>query len=279
VELDFDSTLPPSRAGRYLTESKRILFHPENFKLSSLSPEDVATHEFMHRAQEYSYEMITKYKWLAEGIADYGMEEYSPNDTLSPLKPEDHYTYGYDPAARFLGSLEKMHPGIVDKINCALQNENFTINDFYQWTGKTVDQLWEEFRSKELASQQSQEFGELKDDFWEEKQQLQAFWAEYDKSIAFTGIAAGAVIGAIIGLVIERACRTQTSHIRQTSESSSSSTDSTSKSDASIDTNQEHTLVQQTQQPEVLQVPQRRILPKRKARKDAKKKLQEPPKE
>ena len=113
--------------------------HPEDI--------DVITHEAMHIVQDYHTGNTPG--WLTEGIADYVRHKYGVNNEkggwkLPELKPDHHYTNAYRVTARFLVWVEANYDKkIVDKMNAAAFNGTYEAGLWAQYTGKTVDQLWD----------------------------------------------------------------------------------------------------------------------------------------
>jgi hypothetical protein len=109
-------------------------------------PEDVAlmTHELTHAVQAYPRNDLG---WVTEGIADYARFKYGPKEQPGwelpkRLTARDKYTDSYRTTARFFAWLDDAHPGTVDKIHRAMQAGKFSVEDFKEFTGKTVDELW-----------------------------------------------------------------------------------------------------------------------------------------
>jgi alpha-mannosidase len=127
----------------------RVIFNPGWFAKNP-NDLDVVTHEVMHIVQNYGRSRVPG--WVTEGIADYvrykyGLYNREANWTLPELKPEHHYTGSYRITARFFAWLEERRdPQIVDKLNDAARNDKFYDNIWEELTGRSVDQLWEEYR-------------------------------------------------------------------------------------------------------------------------------------
>lgn len=113
--------------------------HPEDI--------DVITHEAMHIVQDYHTGNTPG--WLTEGIADYVRYKYGVNNEkggwqLPAVKPDHHYTSAYRVTARFLAWVEEYYDKkIIDKLNAAAYNGTYEAGLWAQYTGKTVDQLWD----------------------------------------------------------------------------------------------------------------------------------------
>ena len=66
------------------------------------------------------------------------------------------YTDSYKTTAAFLRWIEKAHdPEIVKKLNQSLREQKFKLELFKDYTGKTVDDLWQEFTDSLRARQKS----------------------------------------------------------------------------------------------------------------------------
>lgn len=111
-------------------------------------PEDIAllTHELTHAVQGYP---VFEPSWMVEGIADYARHLYGPKQQANwklpeTLTPKQSYKDSYRTTGKFLVWLDAKHPGVVDKLHQHLQSREFSITDFKEMTGKTVEALWEE---------------------------------------------------------------------------------------------------------------------------------------
>ncbi|WP_347157365.1 basic secretory protein-like protein [Pontibacter chitinilyticus] len=118
-----------------------MLAHPEDI--------DVVTHEAFHIVQDYGD--TPGPGWLTEGITDYVRYKYGVNNakanwSLPDYKPEQSYTNSYRITARFLAWLEKHKDNqIADKLNVAMRNHTYTPQIWVSLTGKTLDELWQEY--------------------------------------------------------------------------------------------------------------------------------------
>ncbi len=113
-------------------------------------PEDinVITHEATHVVQQYPhYDPV----WLVEGIADYARYKFGVNNSkagwsLPDYKPTQNFDNSYRITARFLAWLDKhVQSGIVQKLDIAMRSDTYTPDTWRQLTGKTVQQLWQDY--------------------------------------------------------------------------------------------------------------------------------------
>jgi len=110
---------------------------------------DVVTHEVFHLVQAYGNGAGPG--WLTEGITDYVRYKYGIDNarggwSLTPFQPQHHYTNSYRIAARFLVWVEKnKNPKVVDSLDAALRKNTYTPQLWVKLTGKTVDDLWQQY--------------------------------------------------------------------------------------------------------------------------------------
>jgi hypothetical protein len=107
----------------------------------------VVVHELVHVLQRYP-RSDKDTGWLVEGIADYvRYYRFEPKTPLPRIDPtRASYRNGYKTSARFLAWIERKHDkAIITKLNQALRNGDYRPETFEEWTGKNLDQLWEEF--------------------------------------------------------------------------------------------------------------------------------------
>jgi hypothetical protein len=148
--------IDPSYDGVAAASNSIIRCNPEWMKKH---PEDidVITHEAMHVVQAYHKGHTPG--WLTEGIADYVRYKYGVNNEkggwqLPTLKPDHHYTSAYRVTARFLVWVEEhVDRKIVDKMNAAAYKGEYKDALWVEYTGKTVDQLWEMYAKAQEAKQ------------------------------------------------------------------------------------------------------------------------------
>ncbi|XP_071740357.1 uncharacterized protein [Rutidosis leptorrhynchoides] len=85
---------------------------------------------------------------LVEGIADFTKlkANYAQPGFAKPGQGVS-WDQGYDFTARFLEYCDEILPGFVAKINKMIKT-NYDVNYFKDLTGKSVDQLWKEYKAK-----------------------------------------------------------------------------------------------------------------------------------
>lgn len=137
----------------------RVIFNPEWFAKNP-NDLDVVTHEVMHIVQNYGRSRVPG--WVTEGIADYvrykyGLYNKEANWALPELKPEHHYSSSYRITARFFAWLEERRdPQIVDKLDEAARADRFYDNIWEELTGRTIDELWDDYRRMPALLAQTQ---------------------------------------------------------------------------------------------------------------------------
>lgn len=110
---------------------------------------DVVTHELMHIVQGYGYNGVPG--WVTEGIADYvratlGINNEKANWKMPELKPEHKYSSSYRITARFFVWVTKNYrKDFVQKLDDAARQKNYSDETWKELTGKTVDELWQEY--------------------------------------------------------------------------------------------------------------------------------------
>jgi hypothetical protein len=108
-------------------------------------------HELVHVVQQYKRTERGRPNpgWLVEGVADYiRWFKFEPTPTgTRPRNPQKaKYTDSYRTTAGFLNFLvEKHDQEIVAKLNAAMRQGQYTSDLWKELTGKTVDELWEEY--------------------------------------------------------------------------------------------------------------------------------------
>ena len=107
-------------------------------------------HELTHVVQSYPEPEsgCAKPGWLVEGIADYiRLAHFEPQARRPRINPDRaSYRDAYKTTAGFLEWAEKTHdPHLVQQLNQPLREGKFKLELFKEYTGKTVDELWQEF--------------------------------------------------------------------------------------------------------------------------------------
>ncbi len=147
IHVNFDPTSNDTASAN--ADKMSITMNPKKMENNSHTINGIFDHEVTHLAQEYPPHIHALYKWLVEGIADYVRKKYGSKDdpwSLPRPKRGDKYTDGYGVAARFLIWLEKhKSPRIVDDLHERLQKGTFTLDDFRDLTGLSLDELWKEY--------------------------------------------------------------------------------------------------------------------------------------
>lgn len=85
---------------------------------------------------------------LIEGIADYVRlkANYAPSHWVKPGQG-NKWDQGYDVTARFLDYCDSLRSGFVAELNKLMRN-GYSDQFFVQLLGKTVNQLWTEYKAK-----------------------------------------------------------------------------------------------------------------------------------
>ncbi|KAJ0077041.1 hypothetical protein Patl1_35404 [Pistacia atlantica] len=96
---------------------------------------------------DYSKQTLTP-GGLIEGIADYVRlkANYAPSHWVQPGQG-DRWDQGYDVTARFLDYLTTLRNGFVAELNKKMRN-GYNERFFFDLLGKTVSQLWSEYKAK-----------------------------------------------------------------------------------------------------------------------------------
>ncbi|HEV3120878.1 MAG TPA: basic secretory protein-like protein, partial [Isosphaeraceae bacterium] len=145
MRLSSDYTGVAAASGGHITGS--VKFFKEH-------PDDVGAfvHETAHIVQAYRGNNPS---WLTEGIADYvRFFKFEPGK-LGPIDPERaHYNQSYRVSAAFLAYLtDNYDKRTVLKLNTILREGQYKAEAFEQLTGKTLEQLDEEWRASLPRSQ------------------------------------------------------------------------------------------------------------------------------
>jgi hypothetical protein len=109
-------------------------------------------HEMVHIVQQYRRGRGENRNpgWMVEGLADYiRWFLYEPEDKRPRPNPaRAKYTDSYRTTGAFLNYLvEKHDKEIIKKFNAAMREGNYSADLWKDFTGKTVDELWEEYVS------------------------------------------------------------------------------------------------------------------------------------
>ena len=110
---------------------------------------DVVTHETMHIVQGYGYSAGPV--WLTEGIADYVRYQYGVDNvgskwSLPAFNTKQSYQNSYRITARFFAWLEQnVKPGLIANLDQQLRAHQYTAQSWSSLTGKSIDQLWQEY--------------------------------------------------------------------------------------------------------------------------------------
>ncbi|MBI3877013.1 MAG: DUF3472 domain-containing protein [Verrucomicrobia bacterium] len=102
-------------------------------------------HELTHVVQSYP---PSRAGWLVEGIADYiRLFHFEPNAPRPRINPDKaSYRDAYKTAAMFLAWAQERHDKeLVKKLNQSLREKKYRDELFKEFTGKTLDELWNEF--------------------------------------------------------------------------------------------------------------------------------------
>ena len=85
---------------------------------------------------------------LIEGIADFVRLKagYAPGHWVQPGQG-DRWDQGYDVTARFLDYCDSLKPGFVALLNAKMK-DGYSDDFFVQILGKSVQQLWQEYKAK-----------------------------------------------------------------------------------------------------------------------------------
>ncbi|XXG54653.1 hypothetical protein AAC387_Pa03g2474 [Persea americana] len=108
------------------------------------------------------HEMVHVWQWngngqavpggLIEGIADYVRLKagYAPSHWVKPGQG-DRWDQGYDVTAQFLDYCNSLRDGFVADLNKKMRT-GYSSNFFVELLGKTVDQLWTDYKAKYAGS-------------------------------------------------------------------------------------------------------------------------------
>lgn len=103
-------------------------------------------HEMVHVVQRYPHGTVPG--WLIEGTADYiRWFKYEPVLSRPHIDPDRaKYTDSYRTSAAFLNFVSEAHDQhFVKKLNAVMREGKYNPDVWKELTGKTVDELWDEF--------------------------------------------------------------------------------------------------------------------------------------
>ncbi|MFD1422401.1 basic secretory protein-like protein [Laceyella tengchongensis] len=129
------------------TVGNTIYINPEWAKKNQ-HDEGMLVHELFHVVDAYPNQ-TTAPSWVKEGLADYARSRYSVLDSWKyPAVASSHkYTNSYGVTARFFAWINHIKkPGTMLKIHQKIQQNQYSEQLFKEYTGKTVDQLWAEYK-------------------------------------------------------------------------------------------------------------------------------------
>ncbi|XVF45053.1 hypothetical protein PTKIN_Ptkin02bG0174800 [Pterospermum kingtungense] len=108
----------------------------------------VLYHEMTHVWQWYGNSQAPIPVGLREGIADFVRlkAKYIPGHWVQPGQG-DSWDHGYDVTARFLEYCDSLSNGFVAQLNNKIRT-GYRANYFVDLLGKTVDQLWSDYKAK-----------------------------------------------------------------------------------------------------------------------------------
>ncbi len=139
--------LDPNYHGVAQAEGPQIRCNPAWF-VSHPEDLDVLTHEGMHVVQHYRQ---WDPGWITEGIADYARATFGVNNraadwTMPEYDSKQSYKDAYRVTARFFVWLEKhVKPGVVVTLDQAMREARYTPEFWTRQTGKSVDELWQDY--------------------------------------------------------------------------------------------------------------------------------------
>ncbi len=159
--LPSENFKPPARVAIAITEDyrgvaatagNRVVCSADWFKKNyNGEGAGAVVHELVHVVQQYGRTRGGQPNpgWLVEGVADYiRWFKYEPTPTgTRPRNPDQaKYTDSYRITAGFLNFVvEKRDKQIVAKLNRAMRQGKYSPERWKEYTGKTLDALWEEY--------------------------------------------------------------------------------------------------------------------------------------
>ncbi|MCH5584365.1 basic secretory family protein [Shimazuella sp. AN120528] len=131
------------------TLGNTIYIHPDYAK-NNPDDQGMLVHEMCHILQAYPNGVKVP-SWFVEGFADYARYRYSNLDNwrFPKVDKNQKYTDSYRVTARFFMWINHIKsPGSILKIHQRVQNNYYSDNLFEEYTGKTLDELWQEYQQK-----------------------------------------------------------------------------------------------------------------------------------
>ncbi len=128
----------------------RVRFNPVFFNKNT-EDLDAITHELMHLVQSYGDSNAPS--WVTEGIADYVRAVYGINNvrgkwTMPDLTEKHNYDNSYRITARFFIWITQHYAAeFITKLDNQIRQKKYTDNSWKDLTGKTLTELWEEYKS------------------------------------------------------------------------------------------------------------------------------------
>ena len=143
----FTVTFRKDMRGVAATAGTRVICAGDWFK-KNLNGEaaGAVVHELVHVAQQYRSRGNPG--WLVEGVADYvRWFNYEPQPTgTRPNPARSKYTDSYRVTAGFLNYIVRnVNKDIVLQMNAAMRQGKYNPELWKQYTGKTVDELWDDY--------------------------------------------------------------------------------------------------------------------------------------
>lgn len=145
--------IDPEYKGVAATAGHIVRFNPEWFHKHP-GDIDVVTHEVMHIVQDYGDSNGPG--WITEGIADYvrfklGVDNEGAGWKLPDYSSKQNYDNSYRITARFFVWIEsKYRKDFVQKMDNVMRTHAYTPSIWKNLTGKTVDELWNEYSKNPL---------------------------------------------------------------------------------------------------------------------------------
>lgn len=138
----------PSYDGAPYIENNSLIISPKWLSDTSDSSQ-ILLHEFIRMALAYPQ---TAESWIADGIASYVADSLGFNTDAGGFPSYDetqNYTDGGSVTAAFLLWVnQNTVPDLINKIDSAVRNSEYTEQTWYSITGKTVNFLWDTYAGK-----------------------------------------------------------------------------------------------------------------------------------